>query len=348
LVKRDCDPGSTVAIWLANSHEVVEAFVAAEKAGLVRVPIDPGERPGGVDKILAATRPSVLIASTPLLRGLDPSAWLPITLAVGDATAEGTEPYEQVIARGATGATGAPNVEVDDEALYQIYIRMVAGGKDLSVRPTYANWRREVYRNMLLYLGGWYGDPVRDDDIFLNVQQLMHGTAVLGFYPLHLLGCPTVLLERFDAEQTLAAIEQHHITTSFMVPGMVERIQQRAAGGQFDISSLKRVLYGGAPMSRDALTAAIDTLGDVLVQVYGRYDGAWPITILDQQAHRRMRDGAGELWGSCGRWAPFVEARLAGPNLEPIAQGEKGEVVVRGDGVVPAARAEEVGAIRPT
>lgn len=196
-------------------------------------------------------------------------------------------------------------------------------------------------RNILLYLGGWYGKKLDEDEVFLNVQQLMHGTAIMGFYPLHCLGYPVVMLPLFEADATARAIETHRVTSTFMVPRMVERIQQIATKGGYDLSSLRRILYGGAPIGRDSLTRCIDTFGDVLIQVYGRFEGAWPVTILDPADHRAMREGNEGLWGSCGKFAPFIEVMVSDADLKAVQPGAPGEIVIRGDGVTPAAAARD-------
>lgn len=332
-----CAPNEKVAVWLFNGVIAAECFLAVEKGGYIRVSIDTAEKADFAQRIMETLKPGALIADANLLQNLDPAWWPPITISVG-STVPRTQPYEDVVTR---GETSPPSLEVDDESLYQIYVRMVAGGEALVVEHTRRNWRHEVLRNQLLYLGGWYGPKLQEDEVFLNVQQLMHGTAIMGFYPLYCLGYPIVMMPSFEPEATLKAIQDHRVTTTFMVPGMVERAQQAAAKRGCDTGSLRRVLYGGAPISRDALTSCIDTFGDVLVQVYGRYDGAWPVTILDQADHRAMRDGQEEVWGSCGRIAPFIEVMVADPELKPVSRGTPGEIMIRGDGVTPAADATD-------
>lgn len=331
---KGCEPQEKVAVWLANGIAVVECFLALDKGAYVRVSIDAvAENADFAQRILDSVKPGALIADAGLLQSLDPAWWPPITISVGSTT-PGTQAYEDAVTR---GATSAPGLEVDDGSLYQIYVRMVAGGQALAVEHTRRNWRHEVVRNQLLYLGGWYGPRLGDDEVFLNVQQLMHGTAIMGFYPLHGLGYPIVMLPSFEPETTLKAIQHHRVTTTFMVPGMVERTQQMAAERDYDTSSLRRVLYGGAPIGRDSLTRCIDVLGDVLVQLYGRFDAAWPVTILDPADHRAMHDGKEEFWGSCGKIAPFIEVMIVDTELNPVAIGTPGEIVIRGEGMTPAA-----------
>jgi acyl-CoA synthetase (AMP-forming)/AMP-acid ligase II len=328
-----CAAGEHIAVWLPNSHEVAEAFMALEKGGYVRLPIDAAENADFARRIMETYRPAAIIAAADLLEQLDRAWWPGVAISVGSSPAAGSLPFE---ALACAADAERPGVEVDDGQRLQTYVRMVAGSDTVTVEHTHRNWRHEWMRNQLLYLGGWYGSPPGDGEVFLNVQQLLHGTGIMGFYPLHLLGHPVVMLPRFDPERVLDTIAEHRVTTTFLVPAMLERLQPLAATGRRDLSSLRRVLYGGAPISRESLTRCIDTFGDVLVQLYGRFEGTWPITILDQRDHREMRDGRDELWGSCGRIAPLIEVRIAGTDGELVELGAPGEVVVRCDGVVPS------------
>lgn len=333
LRSNGCAPGEKVAVWLPNGIAVAECFLALDKGGYTRVSIDAPESSDFAQHMLEVIKPSALIADATLLQSLDSAWWPPITISV-DGSPAGALAYDDVLAQ---GDVSAPGIEVDDESLYQIYVRFVAGSQILSVEHTRRNWHHEVARNQLLYLGGWYGPRLSDDEVFLNVQQLMHGTAIMGFYPFYTLGYRIVMLPNFEANATAKAIQDHHITTTFMVPGMVDRTEQSVTELGTDTRSLRRVLYGGAPLGRDALTRCIDGLGDALVQVYGRFDGAWPVSILSPADHRAMRDGTVDLWASCGKIAPFIETRIVDTNLNPVALGTPGEMVIRGDGVTPAA-----------
>jgi fatty-acyl-CoA synthase len=159
----------------------------------------------------------------------------------------------------------------------------------------------------------------------MTCQQVMHGTAIIGTFPFLRLGLAQVLLERFDAETAQAAIAEHGVTTTFMVPGMVTRLVE--AGGA---PGLKRLLYGGAPFPRDELLRAIELFGETLIQLYGHWAGAWPISVLDGEDHLRILRTDTPIVASCGRPVDEVEVQL-----RPIAGAAGRELCVRGPTVVP-------------
>ena len=116
----------------------------------------------------------------------------------------------------------------------------------------------------------------------------MHGTGMLGTFPFIHMGLPQVILPRFDAATVLEAAVRNRATATFMVPGMVTRLADAAASAGATLpqaGGLRRITYGGAPIAADDLTRAVSIMGPVLVQVYGRFEGGWPLAILSTADH---------------------------------------------------------------
>jgi long-chain acyl-CoA synthetase len=90
-----------------------------------------------------------------------------------------------------------------------------------------------------------------------------------------LLGADLVLLERFDPEAVLRAIEEHGITSTFMVPTQFVRLLRlpEATRRRYDLSSLKMVVHGSAPVAPDTKRAMIEWLGPMLFEFYGGTEG---------------------------------------------------------------------------
>lgn len=90
-----------------------------------------------------------------------------------------------------------------------------------------------------------------------------------------LLGAPLVLLERFEPEAVLAAIEEHGIASTFMVPTQFVRLLRlpESVRARYDVSSLRLVVHGAAPVAPDIKRAMIDWFGPVLFEFYGGTEG---------------------------------------------------------------------------
>lgn len=345
LLRRGVKPGAHLVTWLPNSSLLAETFFALEKMGGVRVAVEWNEPAPKVARIvtaLQATHVFVPTESVTIIRTLLP----PVTtvVACGPEPLFAHEdsrviPYHSLLQE---GHFEFPAVEVSEDDPIRMTVRMAVGEEMIQVTQSYRNASAVLRLQLLLYGGGFFGPPLTPDDVYLHVQQLMYGTGRMGLYPMFVNGIPQVILHRFDAIAALRAIEEHRVTTVFMVPGMVERIVQALDEGAHDISSLRRLLYGGAPLRRESLLRATHWLGDAMVQVYGRHGAAWPVSVLTPSDHRRIQAGDELLSSSCGRPLPLVEFRLADEAGRRVVPGEVGEIQVRSDAVA-AGYADENG-----
>jgi acyl-CoA synthetase (AMP-forming)/AMP-acid ligase II len=149
---------------------------------------------------------------------------------------------------------------------------------------SYANWAACMAINAQLYQGGHYGQGFDGTERFLTVQQIMHGTGMLGTFPFIHMGLPQVTLPRFDAAAVLEAAERHRATATFMVPGMVTRLAEAAASAGASLpqaGGLRRIIYGGAPIAADDLTRAVGILDPYSSRstAGSKAAGPWPSSV---------------------------------------------------------------------
>jgi acyl-coenzyme A synthetase/AMP-(fatty) acid ligase len=205
-----------------------------------------------------------------------------------------------------------PDENIPGERTLHLYPRAVQDGELIAIPISYANWHATVELNCELYRSGAYGGPWRGErERMLTLQQLLHGTGLMGSFPFLHMGVGQVIADRFDPVETVDAVERFAITSTGMTSGMLSRLVSELGENDTRCESLRRVLYGGAPLPRGQLLAAARALGPVLVQVYGRLEGGWPLTVLDQSAHSAIVEGDERLAASCGRAVPGVELRIA-------------------------------------
>ncbi|MFC7547987.1 class I adenylate-forming enzyme family protein [Plantactinospora sp. GCM10030261] len=286
--------GRRIGLWYRNSVAAVEAFLAVEWLGGTRVPVDPGAPAAEARAVFEAADVDLVLADAEHA-----------TLLPGAVTHDDEQPLG--------GVAYWPAVPVDPRRALLLYPRQVLDGQLLAVPISYANWAETMRVNLALYRGGRYGPPVDQDDVFLTVQQLMHGTGMLGTFPFLLLGLPQVVLGRFDPAAALDAMDRFGVTSTMLVSGMLPPLTSAAGSGNGASgrgTSLRRVLYGGAPLPAATVRAALDSFGPVLVQVYGRLEGGWPISVLGTDAHARILAGDDALVTSCGRPVDEVRTRV--------------------------------------
>ncbi len=162
-------------------------------------------------------------------------------------------------------------------------------------------------------------------DASLVVAPLSHGA---GIHQLDLVarGAPTILLstERFDIEEAWRLVETHRVTNMFTVPTILKMLAEHPAADRYDHSSLRHVIYAGAPMYREDQKAALRKLGKVIVQYFGLGEVTGNITVLPAALHE-SDDGPHVKIGTCGFARTGMQVSIqddAGRELPPLATGE--------------------------
>ena len=285
--------GQRIGLWSQNSAAAIEAHLATEWIGATRVPVDPGAPPAEAAAVFKAAGVAGVVTDAIHAADAPPGALV----------------HDDDSPLSAPGTLEA--CEVAPSATHLLYPRMAAEGQFLAVPMSYANWAACMSVNTQLYRSGHYGDGFGDNERFLTTQQIMHGTGMLGTFPFIHMGLPQVILPRFDATAVLEAALRHRATATFFVPGMVTRLADAVAdAGLQRAGTLRRIIYGGAPITAGDLNRATGILGPVLIQVYGRFEGGWPLAVLSPGDHQELAAGRSAHAGSCGRPIPQTELRI--------------------------------------
>ena len=306
--------GRRVGLRFWNSAAAIEAHLAVEWIGATRVPVDPGAPPAEAAAVFAAAGVDGVVVDGAHLPDAPPGALL-------------HDEDQPLLAAGRLELT-----TVAPQTTALLYPRMAAHGELMGVPISYANWVATMDANVALYRSGAYGLGFDGDERFLTAQQLMHGTGPVGTFPFLHMGLPQVILRGFDAAQVLEAAQRFRATATFFVPGMVTRLAQTIS--ELDLpgaSPLRRIIYGGGPFDDADLRYAVEAIGPVLVQVYGRFEGGWPLAVLGVEDHIAIAGGRSRRSGSCGR--PIAQTELTVRSIPGRPDGP-GELYVRNAMVV--------------
>ncbi len=143
------------------------------------------------------------------------------------------------------------------------------------------------------------------------------------------MGSRMVLDRDVDPEAILREIEEHGITHAIYVPAVLAFLQIVPTAGDHDLSSMELVAYGAAPITEDVLRGAMNQFaGTKFVQVYGLTETTGAVFELPPEDHDP--EGRPELLRSAGKPYPWIEMRIVGDGGEEVAEGEVGELWVRG------------------
>jgi len=172
-------------------------------------------------------------------------------------------------------------------------------------------------------------------DASLVVAPLSHGAGVHQLVQANR-AVPTILLptERFDIDEAYRLIAKHRVTNLFTVPTILKMLVEHPAADMHDHSSLRYVIYAGAPMYREDQKTALRKLGKVIVQYFGLGEVTGNITVLPPALHEE-EDGPTARIGTCGFERTGMQVSIQddeGKELEPF---ETGEICVIGPAVFP-------------
>jgi fatty-acyl-CoA synthase len=165
------------------------------------------------------------------------------------------------------------------------------------------------------------------DDVALVCAPLFHVAALnIVSLPVILKGGTIVIEDGFDPDRALDLIEQHRVTEMFGVPAMFNAIAQSPRFGAADLSSVRRLLCGGAPVPLATIRTYLDR-GLAFMQGYGMTETAPGALMLGA-------DRAVDKAGTAGVPSFFTDVRVVAPDGRDVAPGEKGEVVVAGPNIM--------------
>lgn len=193
-----------------------------------------------------------------------------------------------------------------------------------------------THRGILTSILQWSGAiGLSSRDTLLIVAPMFHLVGGLNAMAATTLGAAMCIVGRFHVYTVLKEIEKARVTKAAVVPVMVDMMIEQLAAVGADISSLRKISYGGAPMTEAALRRAIAALPHTrFYQVYGQTEGGPNISVLGPEYHVIKGAMAGKL-RSAGKPLPGTELAILDAEDRPLPQGRTGEIGVRGISVSP-------------
>src|SRR4029078_11459904 len=142
-------------------------------------------------------------------------------------------------------------------------------------------------------------------------------------------GVPTILLpsEKFDIAEAFRLIEVHRVSNIFTGPTILKMMVEHPSVDKYDHSSLRFIIYAGAPMYREDQKAALNKLGPVLVQYFGLGEVTGNITVMPASLHD-PEDGPQARIGTCGFERTGMQVSIQGDDGGELKPFETGEICV--------------------
>jgi acyl-CoA synthetase (AMP-forming)/AMP-acid ligase II len=316
-------PGDRVAIVMRNRPEYLEALFVVWHAGLVAVPVNARLHRDEIAYILDHSESSIVVTDDEHADDVTSLIGI-VTSLKGVIVAPGDDWHR---------LTSSPPMALVDraptDAAWLFYTSGTTG------RPKGATL---THRNLLMASLSYFADidPVSPGDCILHAAPLSHGSGLYGL-PHIARGAVSVIPHSggVDGEEIAALLARWPGMSFFAAPTMVKRLASDPAIATADLSHLKTIIYGGAPMYLADLEDALAVFGPRLAQIYGQGETPMTITALSKPDHA---DRENPRWlnrmQSVGTVRTDVEVRIVDGDDRSLPAGEIGEIVVRGDVVM--------------
>lgn len=332
LVRHGLRPGDAVATYASNCVELVEAEVAAYKAGLLRVPMNFRLSAHEASHVLEDSGARVLFVDEERWSDLQPvkSAMAGPRLGsflIGATTSGGLPGYEEFLANGSADPL---SVGVDESDPCVLNYTSGSTGSLKAAIQTVGNRHANLHKRLSTPLGGF-----TSADRYLVTGPITHASG-MGVLACLFRGGAVVVMPRWSAEEFVDVVRTERITSTFLVPTMLNNVLALPAIPEEDIASLRCVRVGGAPVSPQRLREAVNLFGPIVLQSYGQGETTSGVTVLTSEDIIRGLTSDSELLSSCGRAMFDSEVQVVDEKMRVVPSGERGEIAVRGPDCVSA------------
>jgi fatty-acyl-CoA synthase len=328
LIAKGIGKGDRVLVQSKNCNQMFESMFACFQLGAIWVPANFRQTPDEVAYLAQSSGASALICHRDFpehvaaVREAAPG----IRSVISIGSSEFGEEYDALVARYSGESVPMATVEHDDPCWF--FFTSGTTGRPKAAVLTHGQMAFVVTNHLCDLMPG-----TTHQDASLVVAPLSHGAGVHQLTQVAR-GVKTVLLssERFDIDEAWKLVEQWRITNLFTVPTIVKLLTEHPSVDRHDHSSLRYVIYAGAPMYREDQKHALRKLGKVLVQYFGLGEVTGNITVLPPALHE-SDDGPDVKIGTCGYERTAMQVSIQDEQGREVAAGETGEICVCGPAV---------------
>ncbi len=322
--------GERVAVMLPNCPEYFELYFGISRAGLVAVPTSYRLTVPELVEILGLAEPTVLVASpgaaetVAALQEQLPSLTQAVFLATGHDEANaaphvpGAVDYAALLGPASDEPMESPCEEGDT---FAIFFTSGTTGLPKGAMVSHLNLEANGFNQFI-------ADQSRPHDVNLVGTPLYHMGAVFMAITYIMMGCTQVVVERFAPKAWLENLQQHSTTVALLVPTMLNQILNFPEFGDYDLSSLRLVFYGGGPMPPAVLHRALATLPCGFTQGYGLTETLEASFLV---ASDHVLGGTEEQTvrlASAGREAVGADIKIVDDDGAELGTGEIGEIII--------------------
>lgn len=327
-----------IAVIHKNCHCFIEAYFAAAKIGAILVPINYRLAAHDFVYILNNSQAKILIAQPSLIFSIfERKKELPMLeeivltgLSTTNKLSDKHLEYEQLLESADLIESYATQIEDSDIA--QIYYTSGTTGRPKGVILTHSNNQIHA-EGTILELG------LSPSDKWLHVSPMFHLADAWAVWSITKVAATHVMIPSFEPKQVLQAIEEHRVTLSNFVPTMLNVLVNFPDVRNYDLSSLRLVLSGGAPIAPEVVKKVVEIFGCNYIQTYGLTETSPFLTmsILREKMKSFPFEEKLKYMVTTGRPFYNVELKVVKDDGTEVLPNEEdvGEIMVKGDTITP-------------
>lgn len=306
-------------LWLGqNSFRLLELILAAAKIGAIACPLNWRQSPEELEFVIEDADPKLIVwqqaeIGERVLAARERVRSRPIHWLRHDADSESGSDYEAFLA--AADAEGPTRFIDPDLPLVMIYTAAF-GGRPAGALVTHA----AILAQSLVY-GPARG--INSDYRYLNVGPLFHVATLIEMFATFIMGGTNVFIRRNDPEEICRVVEAERINGAFVIGPAMEQLAEVNKDRRYDLKSLRAL--AGSDRWNDMITVDNSPWG---LKPYG-YGQTETLGYATYSLLAMRGDGA------MGHSSPVVLVRILDEAGREVAQGEVGEIAVRGHTVTP-------------
>jgi acyl-CoA synthetase (AMP-forming)/AMP-acid ligase II len=328
LTERGVGAGDAVLVHSPNHPELVQAMFATWRIGAVFAPTNARLTPGDIQTIAELCRPAAMLCHAGFpdhAHAVAAAVDLPAgTVWVG---ARGTGSVEALSSSPLPADRPHEATVFPGDPCWYFFTSGTTGRPKAAVL-THEQMGFVVTNHLCDLMPG-----MTEQDVSLVVAPLSPGAGV-HLLPQVAAGAASVLPTtlKLDPAEVWRLVAEERVTNMFTVPTILKLLVEHPDVAHRDHSSLRHVIYAGAPMATTDQARARAALGDVLVQYYGLAEVTGNITVLPPRLHDYPRPDD-IPFGTCGHDRTGMQVSVQDEQGRELKPGEQGEICVAGPAV---------------
>jgi len=328
-----------IAVIHKNCHRFLEAYLAAAKLGAILVPMNYRLLPRDYYFMINNSLAKTVIAQPEFIDWVHGNA-VEIPLVENIVLTGSSEnidsgdfsvvDYNELLYVEPDGELKMPDI-LDIETA-QIYFTSGTTGVPKGVILT--------HRNNFVHARGCLEElGLSHQDRWLHVAPMFHLADAWAVWAITMAGGTHVFVPAFETKSVLNAIEEHKVTLSNFIPTMLNMLVNHPDVKNYDLSSMRLVMSGGAPIAKEVVRKVIDTFGCDYIQTYGLTETSPFLTmsILNEEMKELPFEERLRYMVTTGRPFYNVELKVVRQDGSEVARNDEdvGEILVKGDTITP-------------